>query len=206
MSCCIVMGAGEFDTPIRKPDPGDLVIAADGGLTYLAQSGIRADIVVGDFDSLKGRPDHPNVIELPKEKDDTDLFFALKCGWKRGYREFHIYGGTGGRADHTLANLQSLLYLAKRGGQGFLYGGGVIYTCIENAEMAFDESLTGDISVFAWGGDAKGVTLNGLYYPLRDAHLMPDFPLGVSNSFTGKKSKVAVKEGALLIVYPNGKK
>jgi len=206
MSRCIVVGAGEFDTPIRKPDTGDFVIAADGGLIYLTQSGIKVNIVVGDFDSLKGRPDHPNVLELPKEKDDTDLFFALKYGLKRGYREFHIYGGMGGRMDHTLANLQSLHYLAKQGAHGFLYGGGYVYTCIKNAEMTFDENCKGTISVFAWGGDAKGVTLAGLYYPLLDAYLTPYFPLGVSNSFTGKKSKVAVKEGTLLIVYPNGGK
>jgi thiamine pyrophosphokinase len=203
MNRCIVVGAGEFDTPIRKPKTGDLVIAADGGLIYLTQSGIKADIVIGDFDSLKGRPDHPNVLELPKEKDDTDLFFALKYGLKCGYKEFHIYGGTGGRADHTLANLQSLMYLTKQGAQGFLYGGGYVYTCIENAQMTFDDTCNGNISVFAWGGDAKGVTLEGLYYPLLDAHLTPDFPLGVSNSFTGTKSKITVKEGVLLIVYPD---
>jgi thiamine pyrophosphokinase len=202
MNRCIVVGAGEFDTPIRVPDTGDLVIAADGGLIYLDKSGIHADVVVGDFDSLNSRPNHANVFELPKEKDDTDLLFALKYGLNRGYKEFHIYGGTGGRADHTLANLQSLLYLAKQGARGFLYGGGCIYTCIENAEMAFEDKYKGNVSVFAWGGDAKGVTLEGLHYPLLDAYLTPDFPLGVSNSFTGKKSKVSVKEGALLIVYP----
>ncbi len=205
MNRCIVVGAGEFDTPIRTPGTGDLVIAADGGLTYLEKSSIHADVVVGDFDSLKARPDHPCVLELPKEKDDTDLLFALKCGLNRGYKEFHIYGGTGGRADHTIANLQSLLFLAKQGARGFLYGGGCAYTCIANTEMTFDEKYKGTVSVFAWGGDAKGVNLEGLYYPLVDAHLTPDFPLGVSNSFTGQKSKITVKEGALLIVYPTEK-
>lgn len=202
MGCCIVMGAGEFDTPIRKKETGDLVIAADGGLTYLAQCGMEADAVVGDFDSIDGRPDHKNVLELPKEKDDTDLLFALKYGMERGYREFHIYGGTGGRADHTLANLQCLLYLAQRGARGFLHGGNVVYTCIQNGSMELDDGYEGIISVFAWGGEAEGVYLEGLYYPLTNAHLTPDFPLGVSNAFTGRKSKITVKSGALLVVYP----
>lgn len=202
MNCCIVVGAGEFDTPIRKRASGDLVIAADGGLRYLLQSGMEADIVVGDFDSLPARPDHPNVIALPVKKDETDLFFALECGLGRGYREFHIYGGMGGRADHTLANLQSLLYLAERGARGFLYGGSSVFTCVKNDSLSFDGAYNGCISVFAWGGAARGVSLEGLLYPLADACLAPDYPLGVSNAFTGKKSKVTVKDGALLVVYP----
>lgn len=202
MGCCIVVGAGENDTPIRKKETGDLVIAADGGFSYLTQYGMEADVVAGDFDSLLQRPNHPHVMELPKEKDDTDLLFALKYGLSRGYREFHIYGGTGGRADHTLANLQCLLHLAQSGAQGFLYGGGNVFTCIKNGSIAFDEAHTGTVSVFAWGGAASGVYLEGLYYPLTDARLTPDYPLGVSNAFTGKKSKITVKDGALLVVYP----
>ncbi|MCE5235564.1 MAG: thiamine diphosphokinase [Clostridiaceae bacterium] len=202
MGCCIVVGAGTFDTPIRKPRSGDLVIAADGGLTYLAQSGVAADVVVGDFDSLGSRPNHENVLELPKEKDDTDLLFALKYGLGRGYKEFHIYGGTGGRMDHTLANLQCLLYLAERGARGFLHGGGQTYTCVKNDSIEFDPGHAGTVSVFAWGGCAEGVALEGLSYPLSDARLTPDYPLGVSNFFTGQKSKIAVKNGALLVTYP----
>ena len=60
------------------------------------------------------------VRRLPVEKDDTDTLAAVKLGLERGCTDFWIYGGTGGkRLDHTLANLQTLLYLRRRGPVAF---------------------------------------------------------------------------------------
>ena len=56
------------------------------------------------------------------------------------------------------------------------------------------------VSVFAFGGEARGVCIRGLYYTLEDGVLSPDFPLGVSNHATGEEAEVAVKEGTLLII------
>ena len=101
------------------PNPGDLVIAADGGYAHL--HGIQADLVVGDFDSLGFIPAGESVVRHPAEKDDTDTMLAVKTGLERGETEFHIYGGMGGRrTDHTVANFQALLYLARRGARGWL--------------------------------------------------------------------------------------
>ena len=91
-----------------RPAENDFVIAADAGLRYLEQDEILADLVIGDFDTLKEIPTGANVVRLSCEKDDTDILAAVREGIKAGYAEFHIYGGTGGRIDHTLANLQVL--------------------------------------------------------------------------------------------------
>lgn len=72
--------------------------------------------MLGDFDSLPAAPNHPHVIVLNKEKDDTDMLAAIHEGLGQGYLTFRIYGGTGGRFDHTLANLQCLAYLAQNRG------------------------------------------------------------------------------------------
>ena len=45
-----------------------------------------------------------------------------------------------------------------------------------------------------------GVYERGLKYPLEDATLVKENPLGVSNEFTGKESMVSVKEGMLLLI------
>lgn len=91
-----------------RPAENDFVITADAGFRYLEQAGILADLVIGDFDTLKEISTGANVVRLSCEKDDTDILAAVREGIKAGYAEFHIYGGTGGRFDHTLANLQVL--------------------------------------------------------------------------------------------------
>ena len=56
------------------------------------------------------------------------------------------------------------------------------------------------VSVFCHGDRAEGVTLTGLAYPLSDADLTGDFPLGVSNRrLEGRPATVSVRRGTLLI-------
>lgn len=56
------------------------------------------------------------------------------------------------------------------------------------------------VSVFCHGDRAGGVTLTGLAYPLSDAALTGDFPLGVSNRrLEGRPATVSVRRGTLLI-------
>jgi len=54
--------------------------------------------------------------------------------------------------------------------------------------------------VFAADGTARGVTLEGLKYPLRDYAMAADNPIGVSNEFIGKPSRIVVQEGALIVM------
>jgi len=56
------------------------------------------------------------------------------------------------------------------------------------------------ISVFALDREVHGVTMRGFKYPLNDATLTNEFPIGVSNEFAGEKGVVSVRDGALLIV------
>lgn len=199
---CFLVGAGPTDPGLSlSPRPGDLLIAADGGLPAVEGMGLTPDLVVGDFDSLGQCPDHPNTVVLPREKDVTDMHAAIDLGLERGYTRFVLYGGTGGRLAHTLANLQLLDRLAQRGCQGFLVGGGTVATAVHNGALDFPPSLSGYLSVFCSGAPAQGVTLQGLKYELTDAQLTPDFPLGVSNEFTGAAARVSVENGTLLVLW-----
>ena len=195
---CYIAGAGECDRLLLYPKKEDMVIAVDGGYRYL--EGQRIDLVVGDFDSLAYVPEHFNVIQLPPEKDDTDMLFAIKEGLRAGYQTFYIYGGTGGRVSHTIANVQCLAYLAEHGAKGYLIDSQEILTLLVNESITFDKSCKGYLSVFSYGESAKGVTLEGLKYLLSDATLTQSMPLGVSNEFVGKEARVTVREGALLLI------
>ena len=199
-TCCYIAGAGEFIDRIL-PRQGDFVIAADAGYTELNTRGIIPDLVIGDFDSLGGAPKHPDIIHCPEEKDDTDMMLAVNQGLARGFKTFIINGGLGGRLDHTLANTQILMYIAKRGARGVLTGRGMCVTAITNGIARFVSEASGYISVFSAGNRAEGVTLEGLKYPLDDATLTCDYPLGVSNEFTGKPAVVEVRKGTLIITW-----
>lgn len=199
---CYIVGAGENCGLDFTPSANDLVIAADAGIRYLEQYGIAANLVIGDFDSLDCVPSHPNTIVLNPEKDETDMFAAVREGVRAGYYNFHIYCGMGGRIDHTIANIQVLTHLAQNGMQGFLFGRDNAITAITDRELAFEAVPSGYISVFSHIEKSEGVYLRGLKYELDNAVLTNTFPLGVSNEFVGRKSSVSVSHGTLLIVMP----
>ena len=200
---CFIAGAGEYSGCVT-PRRGDYIIAADGGYTELILHGITPDIVVGDFDSLGSPPEHPNVMQCPAEKDDTDIMIAIKKGFAEGCNTFIIDGGLGGRLDHTFANFQLLAYISKNGARGYLLGRDITITAVTNGSISFLPGAAGIVSVFSMGGKAAGLTLKGLKYPLVNATLTDDYPLGVSNEFTGEPASISVRYGTLIIMWTGG--
>ncbi len=200
MAKCYIIGACGFCEDIR-PQADDLVIAADGGYEALTKKGIRVDCVMGDFDSLGYTPDHDNLMVHPAEKDDTDTRLAVEYGYERGYRKFLIFGGIGGRLDHTLANMQTLLGLCRMGAESYLIGEGKIITVVENGSFEFSGKESGYLSLFPADGAVSGVTLEGLKYTLDDAELVSDRALAVSNEFINEKALVRVDKGALYVMW-----
>lgn len=199
---CIIVGAAPVRLPALVKGEGDLLIAADGGLAACRAAGLAPELVVGDFDSLGAPPQGENVVRLAVEKDDTDTAHAAELAFARGYRRFLLFGGLGGRRmDHSFANFALAASLARRGARCWLMGDGVTVTAIHNDTLRFPAGLRGDVSVFPFGGEARGVTERGLSYGLDGATLAGDCALGVSNAFTGEAAEITVAEGTLLIFY-----
>ena len=200
MSKCIIFCAAEFDTLAAPIGPEDFVIAADGGLRHTEKLSITPNEIIGDFDSLGFVPEGANV--FPVEKDDTDAMLAARRGLELGFREFWFYGSLDGpRLDHTVANFQTLQFLADRGARGYLIGKDYIVTAVRDGSIRFPAGCTGTVSVFCMGRDAEGVTLKGLYYPLEKGILTAGFPLGVSNHFTEESAEISVEQGSLLVMW-----
>ena len=186
--------------PVQPLDDRMLILAADGGLKHLQKLGIAPHEILGDFDSLGYIPD--NAVVFPVEKDDTDSMLAVRRGLQRGCSRFVLYGGLDGpRPDHTVANLQTLCYLAQQGAAGFLVGKTHIVTAVHNGCLRFPAGKQGIVSVFCMGRDAQGVTLEGLAYTMENGVLCSSVPLGVSNHFTGKPACVTVQTGTLLVMW-----
>ena len=142
MPRCFIFAAGDFYGLRARPEPGDLVIAADAGLLACRQAGI-----------------------VP-----------------------------------TLANLQCLLFLRRRGARGWMYGEDFLWTVIENESLTVRKTVEwGLFSAFCLGDRAEGVDESGVQYPLSNAVLTPEFPLGVSNHIVEPSARVSVRRGALAV-------
>ena len=202
MNNCVIFCAAEFDG-LLCPIPEDaLTIAADGGLRHTQSLGLRPDVILGDFDSLGYVPDDSHV--YPVEKDDTDTMLAVRLGLERGCDFFLFYGAMDGpRLDHTVANFQTLAYLATHGARGALIGRDYIATVLSGESIEFPAAATGILSLFCLGASAE-VTIKGLQYPLDHGILTPDFPLGVSNHFVGRAARITVHDGLVLALWDRG--
>lgn len=199
---CIIVGAGDFSGFVSAPDrEKDLIIAADGGMNYLAACGVMPDIWIGDADSLEVElPECTQIVRLPKEKDETDMLAAALLALKAGCKTFHIYGGCGGRLDHTLANIALLDELSSHDATAYMYDKSSMMTVIRDGGISFPEGLSGMISIFSLADESKGITIRGLKYEIEDYNMKRSDSIGTSNEFVGRSAFIEVKSGALLIV------
>ena len=201
MRRCFIFAAGTYYGLREKPAAGDLVLAADAGYQICRRENIVPDLLLGDFDSMDQPADFDHVHRVPVEKDDTDTMLAVKTALEQGCDTVYIYGGTGGkRLDHTLANLQTLLYIRRRGARGYLYDDDFVWTAIENETLTVERTVEwGLLSVFCLGAAASGIDEAGVQYPLAGAALSAEFPLGVSNHILEPRARITVRDGALLV-------
>ena len=210
MKRCVIISAGEMHDYERAKtflQKDDFYIFCDGGLAHAGALGIKPDVIVGDFDSCEQddlewwRSDGScEVVQLPREKDDTDTFFAVKLALERGFSDFVLLGAMGGRFDHALGNISILLYLFEHGA-GAVLADDYSYMKVCGSEPLFIEDKCSYFSVLTVAGSVSGVTIKNAKYPLADASLSCDFQLGISNEvLPGKVAEVSVKSGRVLVV------
>ena len=196
---CYIVGAGDNSGTDFLKTENDFVIAADGGLFALQKRNIRPDMIMGDFDSLGYVPKGDNVIRHEVMKNDTDMM-AVKKALEIGYRKIKIYGGTGGRMDHTISNIQTMLYASRKGAEIEMTDSVNRYYVITDGAIRINGTSQKGFSIFAIGGTAHKVNIRNAMYLLHDFELSPDNPTGTSNSFIGKEVTISVEKGSLLIV------
>ncbi len=203
---CVIFGGAEICRPDRIkryiPEEDIFVIAADRGLLHCEQFGIKPDIIMGDFDSLGEIPEGSNVLLAPSDKDDTDMLLAVKYAAGKGIsREFVIFGGTGGRMGHTIANVQTLSYISSIGLRGCIVGDTMLMRTLIPSDGRVTLTAapdTGYISLFSLSENAE-IVIDGLKYSGRIS-LTRTFPLGVSNEPAGKSWSAEVLSGEVLLI------
>jgi len=209
----VIFANGTFDEPRRAREllrADDLIIAVDGGSRHAWEVGVDPQLVIGDLDSLTAdeeqrlRSSGAEISSFSARKDKTDLELALLHATSEGAESVLILAALGGRLDQTLANLL-LLTLPQLSA--------VDVRIVEGHQEAFlirDEATLqgrpGDtVSLVPLGGDAVGVTAEGLEWPLDDETLHLGSTRGISNVRRKERAYVRVRQGQLLCVVTHAR-
>ncbi len=191
----------------RHLEQGDLVIAADGGADYCRKLGIEPDVVIGDMDSIERvpadvkRPGDAEIIQHPARKDATDLELAIRLALVRGVRSLVILGALGGRWDMSIGSLFLLALPELKGIPVTIIDGHQEIVLLTGKDKAIFHGKPGDtLSLLPVGGNAAGITLEGLDYPLLKGTLPQGSSRGISNVFQSDQATVSLESGALYCV------
>jgi thiamine pyrophosphokinase len=181
----------------------DFIICLDGGYEKAVREGLRPDIALGDFDSLKSPVDPAfkgRVIRAPAEKDDTDAMLGVKQGLALGFSDFLMIGGLGGRLDHTIGNLQAVSFCLERGARMWVTDGRNKATILGGPAFELPREEGGYFSLLSWTERCTGLCIENAKYTLRDAVLTQSEPLGVSNEFLNGPALIRIGSGRLLVI------
>lgn len=215
MKIAIISG-GYIDLSYLKEELGregfDYIIAADRGLVALWELGVSPDVMLGDYDSVSQEV-YESFLEMdipsytyPERKDDTDTELALQYAVERiqGSQEsgsIIIYGATGTRLDHTLANISLLKQGILQGIDMELRDSHNRLRLIQDCLNVRGEDMFGDyVSLIPMSEVVEDICLAGFRYPLQHGNLVQGNSLGVSNVLEEAEGKIHVGRGYLLVI------
>ncbi len=192
--------------------PDNLIIAADGGTRHALALGLIPSVVIGDLDSLDSanrrvlEENRVEIIEYPKDKDETDIELALAYAIDMGCQQICLVAALGGRLDHTLGNL-SLLSNESLAGLDVRINDGVeeaffIRGHAEEYKQAEIRGRIGDVvSLIPWGNPVTGIHTKGLRWPLSDETLYSHKTRGISNELIADLAEIQIESALLLVIH-----
>lgn len=211
----LVVADGDVDITLLTTlaAAGDVaIVAADGGAAHVLEAGLVPDVVVGDFDSLSAA-DRARLEALGVElrvaavdKDESDMELCLRAALEAGADRITMLGAMGlVRPEHSLANVLLLADPSLDGVDAAIAGRGSRITRIGSTDgpgVAEIEGEPGDfVSLFPLGEAAEGVSTDGLRFALADETLRLGASRGLSNELLGRRARVSVHRGHLLVVH-----
>lgn len=195
----VAVCAGELKDTVhlaRLCRSAKIVAAVDAGYERLKSAGISPSLWLGDGDSYSGETPECQRIEFDPDKDrsDTELMVLELLG--RGHQSVALACATGGRLDHTFANLQLLVKYPLR---TFLTEPDTLAFGLSHKMAVELFSFVGhEISVFALGEPACGVGISGTKWPMARQDLLLG-TLGLSNVIVQETASISVESGCLLV-------
>jgi len=183
----------------------DYVICADGAAKYLMNLNIYPNLLVGDLDSISSdtlkwiENSEVNIKKFPVKKNMTDTELAIEFALEQSPSRITIVGAVGSRMDHSLGNIMLLYKILKMGTAARIINE-VNDITITDSALEVEGRVGQTISIIPIGGDVRGVTLEGLEYPLINHNINMGNSLGISNRFIKENATISVKEGLLLVI------
>ncbi len=186
-----------------------IIICSDGGISLATKENIKADYLVGDFDSFDKRKldelllSHPEIemISYPSEKDLTDTALAIELAISKESEEILIIGGMGGRVDHTLAIIQNLANYSSEKTSCYLGNSkNLIFVSSKNI-IKLPANIDGTyFSVFSFDEKIETLSISGAKYPLSNYTLTNTYPIGISNQLLDEQEVIIEKSPGKVIV------
>lgn len=183
----------------------DTLVCVDGGLRHADQMNLTPDLLLGDMDSIDENrlatlQETINVLQYPAEKNETDLELALCWVSERDYKHILIAGISGGRLDHTLANIHLLAQRPWPGELCLWHEGQFAWLLTDGKRIDLSEYSGYTLSLLPLSMQVSGVTTIGMQYPLKDATLEFGSTRGISNVVQKQVAEVSILEGILLAI------
>jgi len=183
--------------PLLQGEP--FIICADGGANKARLLGIRPHAIIGDLDSISARTrKHFSRVETIHiaDQESTDLEKALEFLLKLLIPSAIVVGATGGRPDHSLANLSILKKYHKK--IRLLFSDPFCDIQIIEGKIVFDAIVGSVISLMPLDR-CEGIHTIGLKYPLDNESLELGEREGTSNIVISSPVQITVKSGCLLL-------
>lgn len=184
----------------ERPKGDDLIIAADSGYQNAKAMGVTPMLLLGDFDSIGTLPKEIERLQVPAEKDFTDTQLAVDTALKKGAGEIVIIGGLSGRLDHTLSNLSILEDLNQKQIHAIITDGRNRVRYLHSTSTLIARSGFRYLSLLTLSEKAKGVSVEGCKYPLKNQTLNRNFQYAVSNEITGNCALVSIRKGGVYLI------
>ncbi|EQC48059.1 hypothetical protein [Bacteriovorax sp. Seq25_V] len=193
----------QFIGPMDSNTPIDYeldTIIIDGGLNRVydtLSSFKKIKNIIGDNDS--NITETSMTTKLPRDKDESDLEYALKIVNENQYSNVRLNGFLGGRKDHEFANILTIIGIVKsKGPHPFrMYVDSQILITNQTFEKL---NHHGVFSVFSI--DNNILTISGkVKYPLLKKCIRPLSSHGISNEAHGKFEITNTNHTTLVIFF-----
>ncbi len=175
------------------------VIGIDRGAYLAICEGLSLRCAIGDFDSVSAEElacikAHCPIEKLPTHKDETDSEKGILYAQAQGYQTIILYGGLGGRMDHTLANLYLVMH---RDWNVILMDDHHIICKLKKGTYEIPKRFT-YLSFLAL--EPTTITECGVAYPLQKRKITPYDIYTISNEISDSHATITIHEGSVLMI------